>query len=165
MNTFKLSKLLLLLLCLASGVTALADDEWNLVVTGRDGADYGTYLVSTRPEITFNDGMMIITTDVGMVIDYNLPHIQKLTYRKGNDSMSSVNDIFTGEPMLKLEGESLVFNVLNANSSVSIYNINGVQVLNRKLSEVGYYSLSLSSLSTGVYIVNVNGSNYKIIKK
>ena len=38
-------------------------------------------------------------------------------------------------------------------------------VINKSINTDGEYALPLSSLSQGVYVVNVNGKTFKIVKK
>ena len=67
--------------------------------------------------------------------------------------------------MLFRSGESLLFPALKANSTVSVYSLNGTLVFKKTIHQNGEYAFPLSNLNAGVYMVNVNGLTYKIMKR
>jgi hypothetical protein len=73
----------------------------------------------------------------------------RFTYET-NDETTIVN-LQTEESLFKLTGESLLFPSLKANSTVSVYSLNGTQVFKKTIRQKGEYAFPLSNLSAGVY--------------
>jgi hypothetical protein len=87
----------------------------------------------------------------------------KFTYEWGEGS--GINNIAADNTSMKFDGSAIVFPALEAGSRIMVYASNGSLVMNKTVSEAGEYAFPLSSLSQGVYMVNVNGKTYKIVKK
>ena len=80
-------------------------------------------------------------------------------------SQTGITNLKNGEISFKLNGEALLFPSLKANSTVSLYSANGTLVFKQIVRKDGEYSFPISNLNTGVYMVNVNGLTYKIVKR
>jgi hypothetical protein len=50
-------------------------------------------------------------------------------------------------------------------NSISIYNMQGVQILNKNVNENYQINIDVSSLSKGIYIIKFNGNNINFTKK
>ena len=74
-------------------------------------------------------------------------------------------DVKTDEVVFKMDGESLLFPSLSANTVIAIYETSGIMLFNKKITRAGQYAFPLSDLKSGIYIVKVNNLSYKIIKK
>ena len=154
-------KLLLVLLSCFS-LSAMADEpKVQLVVWAKDGTRVA-YALAEKPKITFTETDLVIT-DNGVEVNYTLESMARFTY-EDNTSMAITN-LQTDESTFKLDGESLLFPALKANSTVSVYYLNGTLVFKKTVRQNGEYAFPLSNLESGVYMVNVNGLTYKIVKK
>ena len=71
----------------------------------------------------------------------------------------------TTDYSVEFSGDVIVFHNLKAGSNISIFAANGILMMNKTLANDGDYTYNLSNLSQGVYVVNVNGKTYKIVKK
>ena len=138
------------------------DSEISLVVWAKDGSKVA-FALSKKPKITFSEADLQIT---GQDIDvsYALDNMVRFTYEIVNDE-TAIKDIQTEKVNFKLTGESLLFPELKANSTVSIYSLNGTLVFSKIIRVAGEYSFPLSDLNVGVYLVSVNGLTYKIVKR
>jgi hypothetical protein len=76
-----------------------------------------------------------------------------------------VNNIMADNNAMLFNGDAIVFPALEAGSNIAVYAANGALVINKTVSSAGEYAFPISSLSQGVYMVNVNGKTYKIVKK
>lgn len=158
-----LKYLMLLVVGVAFALNANAAGKWVMQVWDRTGQMCGSYELGMKPNVTFTDNQMVVTTDVADVFYYGLPDMWKLTY-KWNEG-TGLNNITADNTLMKYDGSAIVFPALEAGSNVSVYAANGSLVMNKIVGTAGEYCFPLSSLSQGVYMVNVNGKTYKIVKK
>ena len=153
-----LQALLLSCFCL----TTMAEDvKTHLVVWAKDGTQVA-YALAEQPKITFTETDLVITSN-GVEVNYTLENMARFTYET-NDKTAIIN-LQTDESPFKLDGESLLFPALKANTTVSVYALNGTLVFKKTVRQDGEYALPLSNLIAGVYMVNVNGLTYKIVKR
>lgn len=133
----------------------------KLVVWAKNGTKVA-YALIEKPKVTFTETDLVIIAN-GVEVNYALENMARLTYEKNTSSV--ITNLQTNEPTFMLDGESLLFPVLKANSTVSIYSANGTLVFKQTVHKTGEYSFPISNLKTGVYMVNVNGITYKIVKR
>ena len=138
------------------------NSEISLVVWAKDGSKVA-FALSKKPKITFTEADLQIMGQ-GIDVSYELDNLMRFTYDIVNDE-TVFKDIQTENVNFNLTGESLLFPELKANSTVSIYSINGTLIFSKIVHEAGEYSFPLSNLNVGVYLVSVNGLTYKIMKK
>lgn len=137
--------------------------------------------ISTQAE----DNHLYIEPNAGETIEWSVPTLQNITFQNGNvvlnmkDGTStytpissikrmyictpSANSISTveGDASCTWDGEVLHVSA-QPGTPVKVYSVNGASVMNTRLSET---SVNLRGLSKGLYIVNINGQNFKILKK
>ena len=155
-----LSVILLLLSTVAAG--AAEQSETQLVVLTKDGQKIA-FALSELPKVTFTQTELCIkVSDYEYV--YPLSDMVRFTY-EGVKIPSGITDIDTGEKVFSLTGDALVFSSLPEDSELRIYSVSGMLVFNKKVEQAGEYSFSLAGLAAGTYVVNVNGSTYKILKR
>lgn len=137
------------------------NDPTTLVIWAKDGTKVA-YALAEKPKVTFTTTDLVITSN-GIEVNYSLKNTARFTY--GSNEQSRIWNLQTDEQVFRLEGESLLFPALKANSTVSIYSLNGSLVFKKAIHQDGEYAFPLSSLNAGVYMVNANGLTYKIVKK
>ena len=153
----KLLALLLSFTCLS----AMADEPKNqLVVWAKDGTKVA-YALAEKPKVTFTETDLVIKAK-GVEVNYSLENMARFTYESNENT--AIRNLKTDEVSFRLDGESLVFPSLSANSKVSLYSLNGAPVFNKTIRTAGEYSFPLSGLNAGVYVVTVNNLTYKIVK-
>lgn len=139
----------------------MADEpKTQLVVWAKDGTQVA-YALAERPKVTFTETDLVITAN-GVEVNYTIENMARFTYE---DNTSAITNLQTDESTFKLDGESLLFPALKANSTVSVYSLNGTLVFKKTVRQNGEYAFPLSNLNAGVYMVNVNGLTYKIVKR
>ena len=159
----KANKLLFLLFCLSIVIKVeAASNPSNLVVWSKDGTIVA-YKLAEKPRVTFTGSELIITSQ-GVEVIYLLENLARFTYEE-DDVITAITNLQTEESPFKLNGETLLFPALKANSTVSIYSLNGTLVFKKSICQNGEYAFPLSNLNAGVYLVNVNGLTYKITKR
>jgi len=131
------------------------------------------------------DNHLYIQPNAGETLQWSVPSLQKMTFQNGNvvltmkdgtstyTPISSVKRIYIctpsansitsvdGKSQCVWDGERLQVNA-QAGASVAVYSVNGVSVMHTRLTDT---TVDLQGLSRGVYIVNVDGQAFKIIKK
>lgn len=152
----------LLLLSLAIGFAMEAAGQINqLTLWEKDGTKVDYYL-NGNPKITFTDTHAVISSN-GVEVNYPLQEIERITY--GENAMTALNDIEGGVGDFNFDGNTLLFHEIEAGTVVSVYSLNGALLLKDAVGKTGRYALELSGIPTGIYLVNINGATYKIIKK
>lgn len=150
---------LLLLLLLCSFLMRINAKETQLIVWAKNGEKVA-FLLSENPKIKFSETDIIITSK-DMIVTYSLENMLRFTYENEiNTSVINVND-----NLLKFDGEVLLFPNLKVNSNIAVYTLVGKVVFSKTTDVNGDFLLPVSYLEAGVYIVNVNGIIYKILKK
>lgn len=155
------SKLLLSLLFAFNMLAKAENNLTHLIVWAKDGTKVA-YALKEKPKVTFTEADLVITTN-GVEVNYSLASMARFTYE--NNPSSSITNLETDKPYFKLEGDMLLFYDLKANSTVSVYSLNGTLMFSKTVQQNGEYAFSLSNLNTGIYLVTVNGLTYKILKK
>lgn len=133
----------------------------HLVVWAKDGTRVA-YALFEKPRVTFSETELLITSEK-VEVKYALDKMTHFTYEY--TPPVGVTNLQTDELLFKIDGESLLFLDLKANSSIFIYTVNGALVFKKIVQEEGEYSFPLSYLNSGVYLISVNGLTYKIVKK
>lgn len=156
-----MKKLLLLLLLLPICLSTMAEEyKTHLVVWAKDQSKVA-YALDDEPKITFTETELVIESKT-FKVSYPLEDMDRFTYESQS---SGIKDLQTEKKTFQIEGESLIFPSLKANSSVALYSLNGTLILKKTIKEAGEYSFPLSNLMTGVYMVSVNGITYKVMKR
>lgn len=156
-----MKKILLSLMFCLSIVAKAEDNPTNLVVWAKDGTKVA-YALSEKPKVTFTETDLVITTK-GIEVNYSLTNMARFTYEA--DDFTVIRNLRTDEVSFKIDSESLIFPALHASSTVSLHSLNGALIFSKTVHTAGEYSLSLSNLKTGVYVVTVNDLTYKIVKR
>ena len=142
------------------------DDEpslYDLALWSRNGSICAAYALREKPKITFTPSSIIIATKDYEVETYNIDDIAKFTYEL--PLSTAVQDIFTDSALFKINEDAIMFPSLKENSTIHIVTLNGNVVLNKRIPQSGEYALPISNLAKGVYMIYVNGSTFKMIKK
>jgi hypothetical protein len=141
---------------------AMAEEvKTKLIIWSKTG-DSVAYALAEEPKLTFAETDLVITTE-SVEVSYPLDDIKRLTYEASD--YSAIRDIETDKISFSVNGELLVFPSLKANSTVSLYLLNGTSLFRKTVQAAGEYSFQISNLNAGVYIVKVNGITYKFVKK
>lgn len=137
------------------------DFNMQLVIWAKDGTRV-VYILEEKPKITFTETDLVVTVK-SIEVNYALENLAHFTYESSDNT--AIKILETDETLFKLKGESLFFPALKSNSSIAIYTVNGALVMKKTIQDNGEYALSLSNLNSGVYLIDVNGLTYKIIKR
>ena len=95
------------------------------------------YALDDEPKITFTETELVIESKT-FKVSYPLEDMDRFTYESQS---SGIKDLQTEKETFQIEGESLIFPSLKANSSVALYSLNGTLILKKTIKEAGEYSL------------------------
>lgn len=140
-------------------VPAQAQDNATLVLWLSDGTKTDIE-VSQLPQIKFENDKVIITSSV-LNMEYKAEEVLRFTYKGEGTAISPIQD----EASVSQENGRLVFHGISSANQVSVYSTNGTRIPVSLSNNGGFYSLSLSTIPTGVYILKVNGKTSKFTKK
>ena len=140
-----------------------------------------TFNVATKAE----DNHLYIEPNAGETLNWNVPSLQKMTFQNGNvvltmkdgtstytpissikrmyictPSANGINDV-ESNTQCTWDGERLQVNAKQG-APVRVYSVNGALLKSVSLTDT---SIDLQGLSKGLYIVNVDGQTFKILKK
>lgn len=134
-----MKKYLLLVLLSCFCLSAMADEpKTQLVVWAKDGTQVA-YALAEKPKVTFTETDLVITAN-GVEVSYTLENMARFTYE--DNTATAITNLQTGKASVKLDGESLLFPALKANSTVSLYSFSGTLVFNKTVRTAGEYSFS-----------------------
>lgn len=153
-------KTTILLLCFCFSSFA-EESKTQLIVWAKNNIKVA-YALYVKPQIIFTDTTLVISVE-DVEVSYPLDEMLRFTY--GEVPETDILDLQTGESQFYFDGTCLLFPSLNVGATVSLYTLGGSKVFAKTVSANGEYAFPLSNLSQGVYVVNVNGVTYKILKK
>lgn len=146
---------------LFAGHPLSAEEKTMLVVWSKDSTKVA-YALDEEPKIRFTATDLVIAVQ-DTEVNYPLEDMLRFTY--GDASETNILDIHAEKSIFLLDGNSLLFPSLGEGATVSLHALDGTLVFTKTVSTAGDYAFPLSALSSGVYMVNVNGVTYKIVKR
>lgn len=150
--------LTLFLFLLAFSQQAMAQDKATLVLYHADGTttDVALYL---KPRVVFDGDLVRITSTV-LDMEYPKSNILRFSYKGSGTGITAPKN----EANYTREGDRLVFHGISSSDKVAVYTFDGIRVPVRLSTTIDGVSLSLSSISKGVYVLSVNGKTSKFVK-
>lgn len=130
----------------------------QLVLWQKDGSKV-LFNLSERPQVTMGDDMVKVKT-VKISAEYDIEDIRKMTY-DFSDPDAIKNILFSDKPF-SVTDRSIAFIPSETDMNVSIVSANGMVVKELVVSKDEPTAVSLSGMTSGVYLVKVNGVTYKI---
>ena len=93
-----------------------------------------------------------------------IDYVKKITYSDRLDAGGIELNEDELSPDFQIKKDELIFSNLKENALITIYGLNGNLILKRKVNAGGVYKYSTGDLEKGVYIINVDGVTFKILK-
>ncbi len=153
-------KLAILFSCIH--LIALAGEVKSALVIWTKDGNKVVYALAEKPKITFSDKeILLMTPDIN--VSFPLSNLNRFTFL--NSDEVAITNIINDDPVINMDKDQLVFQSLKENSIVAIWSLNGTEILRKTVHKTGCYSFYIGNLPNGVYIVSLNGLNYKLIKK
>lgn len=153
-NTFLTTIILLMTMNFSSSLNAQSLMLWH-----SDGTTTEVELY-TLPQVKF-EGDKVLVISMVLNLEYDKSNVIRFTY-KGKESGISVPK--TNSDMEQKDGQ-IIFHDVTSSDKVSVYKPNGIRVPVQLSFHGNMAVLSLSSVPSGVYLLNVNGRTSKFTKK
>ena len=142
-------------------IVMTAKQREQLIILGKDGTKIA-YALTDKPKITFTDSDLVVSVN-GLTSNYSLVNLLGITYSASDvTNISSAKDV---SPLFYMKGDKLMFNNVKRDMALSLYKIDGSLVLKKRISKDSDTTVSLSSIESGIYVLQINGTVFKIIKK
>lgn len=119
-----------------------------------------TCTINRHPQITYGENQVRLTSET-LDVEYPVSEIDRLYFTGSSDLQSVAAD--RGE-MKNAEGR-LTFSGYAPGSLVRVVTASGQLLVAEKTDEQGSLSIDLSTYPQGIYLINANGTTYKIVKK
>ncbi len=139
-----------LLLTLSMSAIAFSGIE----VTLTDGSSM-VISMDERSVVTFSGSKLVIKTDVSTT-EFERSKVKTFNYL----SSSSIEEINVGDCKVNNTGDALQFSNLPAGSEITVHDVSG-KLVKSAVAE-GSYRINITDLSSGMYVVSVNGVSTKI---
>ena len=120
-----------------------------------------TIALSDEPVTTYADGKLIVQTKK-TTITYPLEKVKRYTYGSEIDGIS-LPDAVKAE--FSNNGETLTFTGLKPNTNIWVYTAAGQVARHLNSGKNSKVAVSVSNLPTGVYVVKINDTTYKMTKR
>ena len=158
-----LAVLIFVVLCMTTTAEAQSTEGvWRrtIVVATLDGTSM-EYLIDQDTKVRVEKPSLIIETE-GVVLYYDLDMMSQVRYGR-RFVPSGISPVVTDDQLFKWENETLFFFHLPEETLIEVFTTDGKQVVSRRCS--GDAQLPLRSLHDGVYLVKINQTTYKILKR
>lgn len=148
----------ILLLSLFKNAIAFESRSY-LVVWAKDGTQVA-YDFKEKPIVTFSDNYLVITSESSQV-SYNLGDYDHFSFENEIPTDISSLDV---NGNISIEDDHLVFPGIKSGTRLKIYTLNGTIIYDKQINVNGNYTLSISNMPKGMYIVAIGKLAYKLKK-
>ena len=138
-----------------------ADEVETLIILMKNGSE-NAFFLKDKPKVTFEGTSLKVSAATGDV-SFALADVMRFTYAK--KSTSGISEQVENPTGVSFEGDVLVISQLKANTTASIYALDGKLIRQLKPQRAGTYRISLSELPSGFYLVKADNVTYKITKR
>ena len=149
------------LLAAMSPTLHAADEVETLIILMKNGSE-NAFFLKDKPKVTFEGTSLKVSAATGDV-SFALADVMRFTYAK--KSTSGISEQVENPTGVSFEGDVLVISQLKANTTASIYALDGKLIRQLKPQRAGTYRIRLSELPSGLYLVKADNVTYKITKR
>lgn len=121
-----------------------------------------TYKLDDSPKIEVKDDHIIIFNN-SIEIKFDFANLQKLVYQSSSSNIDAIQK--TLQPVLFLDNNIININPLEKEAQIDIYDTKGILLKSSILEANQLHEISISNLNQGLYIININNTSYKFLKK
>lgn len=141
-----------------TGIVMTARQREQLIILGKDGTKIA-YALTDKPKITFTDSDLVVSVN-GLTSNYLLINLLGITYSESDvTNISNAKDDF---PLFYMNGNKLMVHKIKRDMALFLYKIDGSLVFKKRISKDSDTTISLSSIESGIYVLQINGTAFKI---
>lgn len=149
---------LLLTAFMIFSLTAIAE-KYNFVVWTKSGEKID-FPISEKPKLTHSDNGFVLSTPIA-TIEYPKHDIKKFTLEINNPG--GIEDVTMTNSNISQQNNTLFLSGFRIGSIVRIFNIDGQLLTSETILDNEVFTLDLSNLNKGIYIISTESITYKII--
>lgn len=164
MDSLMKTRRMLLALCLLVGtLTAAAQSDSPKLVVWQKNGEKVVFDLDKLPETTFGGGVLTIKTTTATVA-YQLSNILRYTYENVKETGVELQP---ADRSIKINerGDEVVFRNLKPGSVVTLYDLRGQLLEQRKAESLSPLTISVQNRPGGVYIVKSGNETIKLLRK
>lgn len=136
---------------------AKAESPSHMVIQCTDGSKI-TYILSDEPKLTF-EGLNMVINSKGINVEHPLSDVIQITYE--NDNNSSLEKVFIDSSFFSINDGILCVGNDRADFSVSIFDVNGICIINKSFLKTESANIPLNNFTKGIYILLINNISFK----
>lgn len=142
--------------------SALAMAERCMIVESKDGSTVA-FVLEQEPKVIFSDEQMLIK-DSEREVSLFIADVRRI--RHGEFDTNSVEEISEAQSdSFNFKGNCFIVTAGDKSVVVSLYDLSGIRISLEKIESHNTKVVSLESFAAGIYLANINGATYKIVKK
>lgn len=158
-NSRKRSWIIALLVTLLSSMSNIHVNAQTLVLQHANGKTTDVELL-TLPKVQFQNDKVLITSTV-LNMEFPKDDVLNFTFKGKGTSINTTK----GNLNYSKENGQIVFHGIKSSDKIAVYNAKGIQIPVKIQRSGEHATLPLSSIPSGVYLLNVNGRTSKFTKK
>ena len=148
----------------ASALTGFCETPYSNVMTVVNGNSETNFFIVEKPVISLTADAVKVNFNEGHEIQFPLSEF-KYVYYQTADTPSGITDVSGKQANLFTLTRTAVQAVgLEAGSAVTVYTLDGRQVAAAQADASGSVTVSIESLSAGVYVLQSSASTFKFVK-
>ena len=133
------------------------------LVVWRSETQKDYYVLTEKPKITMSNGDFILTT-TNTTVTYKFEDVLKFTLE--DNSTTAIESVqVMAEPNVERQSDRVIFTGCAPKSAIRIYSIGGQIMDTQWTDDNGRAEVSISGLTTGVYVVKADNVTIKIAKR
>lgn len=158
----RMARLLAVGILIATSMTAAAQSDSPRLVVWQKNGEKVYFDLAQEPETSFGGGVLTIKTNTATVA-YQLSNILRYTYE--NVKLTGV-EALPAERSIKISerGDEVTFRNLKPGSVVSLYNLGGQLIEQRRSEDLSPLTISIKNRPSGVYIVKSGNETIKLLR-
>ena len=121
------------------------------------------YDFAKQPEITYVDGKICVSTQVG-VDEYDPNEVQALNFND-KELIDGISQVKTDGVNLTITASEYMVSGIKAGEAVSVYDVNGRCILKAKADASGKVVIPIQKISSGVNMIKAGSSTFKTMKR
>ncbi len=155
--------ILLMLFCLTSTPKLLAQEDVQRLVVWQKNGEKIYFDLEELPETTFDGSLLIISTSKSNV-SFQRENILRYTY-EGQMTAIGKPLVQPGEVRVVQTADEMAFDGLSEGTAVALYTADGRMLGSQKAQRGLTTTVSLKTYPSGTYIIKVNDTTYKFLKR
>ena len=159
----KTRRLLTALLMLFAMMEGHAQSDTQHLVVWQKGGQKVYFDLAEEPRTTFENGLLVITTNT-VQTTYQLSNIIRYTY-EGHIPHIGPTGINSRDVVFRQGNDQMAFDGLPDGTTIELYSVDGKMLSTQRADSGQTTVVSLADQPAGTYIVKVNDTTFKFMKR